>query len=400
MTLLLLIGNTEYIVATESEPLVIVLDPGHDFTHGGASGNGLGETALNLKIAQYCYEELRTYENVKVYMTRQTNNCPYPEACGVDQGARKDNLRRVEFANSVGADAYVALHLNSFSDPSIGGAAVFVPNYNYRPEVGKKGQALGNAILQELLALGLGKQGLSTRLSEDGTRYDDGSVADYYGVIKKAKDYNMPGIIVEHCFISNPTEAANYLSTEEQLKSLGVADATGIAKYYGLTKGGEGHTPEPTETFHTVKFVKNGKLVSTQYVRDGYSARPLEEKELEIKNVTYYSSLEGIKQDTVIEIDYELDPKQDSKPESKPESNPELESESESETQTESESESEGNAETEEQTESEVITDTQTGIDTEHKGTSFPWEIPVGIGCVIIAVAAIVAAVWCYKKRY
>lgn len=118
MSLLLLLGNTEYIFATESDALVIVLDPGHDYSHGGAKGNGLGETALNLKIAQYCYEELCTYSNVRVYMTRYSSDCPYPENCGVNEGARKDNLKRVEFAKSLDADAYVALHLNSFTTSS------------------------------------------------------------------------------------------------------------------------------------------------------------------------------------------------------------------------------------------------------------------------------------------
>ena len=34
--------------------IVLVLDPGHDDAHSGASGNGLHEEDLNLKIAQYC----------------------------------------------------------------------------------------------------------------------------------------------------------------------------------------------------------------------------------------------------------------------------------------------------------------------------------------------------------
>ena len=49
------------VMATGAEkPIVIVLDPGHDAVHSGASGNGLKEEVLNLKIAQYCLEELRT----------------------------------------------------------------------------------------------------------------------------------------------------------------------------------------------------------------------------------------------------------------------------------------------------------------------------------------------------
>lgn len=38
----------------------------------------------------------------------------------------------------------------------------------------------------------------------------------------------MTGIIIEHAFISNPTELGKYLSTEAKLKALGRADAKGI----------------------------------------------------------------------------------------------------------------------------------------------------------------------------
>lgn len=44
-----------------------------------------------------------------------------------------------------------------------------------------------------------------------------------------------PGIIVEHAFISNPSDAAK-LKQDSFLKQLGIADATGIANTYGLIK--------------------------------------------------------------------------------------------------------------------------------------------------------------------
>ena len=366
MTAVLFLGGTQGVFASENisteetqEPLVIVLDPGHDKTHGGSRGNGLSEMALNLKIAQYCYEELCTYSNVEVYMTRNTSECPHPETCGKTDGARQDNLKRVDFARHLGADVYVALHLNSYNDSSIHGAMVFVPNNNYRPQIGKEGKALGHAIQKELLALGLKDQGISTRGSEDGTHYEDGSLADYYGVIKRAKDDDIPGIIVEHCFISSPHDASNYLSTEAQLKALGVADATGIAKYYGLEKTGK--TVEP-DKIHKVEFVKDGKLVYTEYVRHGQDAWILDEEMLSAVNITYRGSLSNITKDTTITVDY--DPVDLSNPEPEPDTETEIESESEdvSDTETEgdattdteitapSESESEDATETEEST--------------------------------------------------
>ena len=47
----------------------VVLDPGHDGTHAGASGFGVQEADLTLKIATYCKEELSTYNGITVYMT-------------------------------------------------------------------------------------------------------------------------------------------------------------------------------------------------------------------------------------------------------------------------------------------------------------------------------------------
>ena len=54
----------------------VVLDPGHDGTHAGASGFGVQEADLTLKIATYCKEELSTYNGITVYMTRESASCP------------------------------------------------------------------------------------------------------------------------------------------------------------------------------------------------------------------------------------------------------------------------------------------------------------------------------------
>ena len=50
------------------------------------------------------------------------------------------------------------------------------------------------------------------------------------------KNMEIPGIIVEHAFVTNSSDVNNYLNNEAGLKKLGVADATGIMKYFGLEK--------------------------------------------------------------------------------------------------------------------------------------------------------------------
>ena len=213
--------------------IVVALDPGHDSTHAGASSNGLREEVLTLKIANYCKEELEKYAGVTVYMTRTGAACPHP---GGSSGS--DIGDRVYAAADAGADIYVSLHLNSSTASSVNGSEVIIPNKSWKPQVAEEGEKLAEAILKELKAIGLNMRP-DEIYSKDTTineRYPDGSISDYFSVQIYAKERGIPGIIVEHAFITNSGDR-NYLNSESGLKKLGVADATGIAKYLGLAKG-------------------------------------------------------------------------------------------------------------------------------------------------------------------
>lgn len=210
--------------------VVVVLDPGHDGTHGGSSANGFVEAQLNLKIAQYCKAELEEYYGVTVYMTRDSSSCP---SGGGDNGLCIQ--RRADIARNMGANLFVSLHNNYSDSPSASGAEVWYPNQNYNPWTSQVGGSAASKILEQLTSLGLHNRGTQIRNAKID-KYPDGSAADWYGVIRHCKEYGIPGIIVEHAFMSNSTDAANFLSNDEGLKKLGVADATGIAQYFGLKK--------------------------------------------------------------------------------------------------------------------------------------------------------------------
>ena len=214
-----------------SGDVVVVLDPGHDATHAGARGNNLKEEELTFKIAQYCKEELEQYSDVTVYMTRTSAACPHPGTTST-----VCNSNRVTYAKSVGAHVYVSIHLNANNSSSPKGAEVYYPNANYNAEVGNKGKQLAQSIQNKLVALGLGNRGIKIMNSQDKSKYPDGSLADYYGVIKNSKLNGFPGLIIEHAFITNQSDAA-FLASEDNLKKLGIADAEGIAEYYSLSKG-------------------------------------------------------------------------------------------------------------------------------------------------------------------
>ena len=200
---------------------VVVLDPGHGGSDGGAAANGLVEKNLTLKIAQYCKEELEKYSGVTVYMTRNTD-----VAVGLEE--------RVQMAKNWGADVFVSIHMNSAS-PAATGAEVWYPNSSYNSEIHNNGQKLASDIENELVSLGLANRGVKIRNSESGSKYSDGSIADYYSVIRNSKLAGFPGIIVEHAFLTNSADAEK-LKQESFIKKMGIADATGIAKYFNLSK--------------------------------------------------------------------------------------------------------------------------------------------------------------------
>lgn len=219
-------SGTHEVLAKQAD-LVVVLDAGHGGYDGGASGNGLMEKLLTLKIAQYCKTELEKYSGVKVYLTRTSD-----VFVGLD--------RRVAIAAEAKADIFVSIHLNSAGTPIASGAEVFYPNSNYRPSLSAQGRRAADAIQRNLVSLGLRNRGTKTFNSMIGSTYPDGSLADYYAVIRGAKQAGFPGIIVEHAFLSNASDASAYLGRDSALQKLGAADAQGIAFCYGLKKSGDG----------------------------------------------------------------------------------------------------------------------------------------------------------------
>ncbi len=225
------IGSMDHLKGANSS-VTVVLDPGHDGTHAGASAFGVQEADLTLKIATYCKEELSTYNGITVYMTRESASCP---AGGGDNTACLD--ARANLAKNVGASVLVSFHLNT-ANGTARGVEVYYPNSNYNAQVGSNGQALAKKICDKLAALGLNYRGTLIR-NASYDKYPDGSAADYYGLIRRCKNNGIPGLIIEHAFLDNANDYYTYLSSDDKLKALGVADATAIAEYFGLTKGAQ-----------------------------------------------------------------------------------------------------------------------------------------------------------------
>ena len=208
--------------------MTICLDPGHGGSDSGANAFGTKESDLTLKIAQYCKEELSKYD-VNVVMTRTTDT-------RLSEEAAMDLKNRVEVAKKAGASYFISIHINSAANSAAKGAEVYYPNTSGNKNLSSNGQNLAKAIQKQLTALGLYDRGIKIRNYTDGTTSSNpnSSDQDYYGVIRYAKQANITGLIVEHCFINNKEEFDKYLGSNAKLQQLGIADAKGIVSALGL----------------------------------------------------------------------------------------------------------------------------------------------------------------------
>ena len=228
LTLALGVAAAALVPPAHAAGITIAIDPGHGGSDPGAVANGLREKDLTLAVSLALKEELESYDGVRVVMTRTTDTRP-------SENTSADLSSRVDMAAAADADALVSIHFNSGS-PIAKGAEVWYPNsssYNYGTHT--QGHTLSNAIQKQLTSLGLADRGIKTR---DNPYYDypDGSTGDYYAIIRQAREENMTGIIVEHAFVTSASDAA-LLHDANFVRSLGIADATGIAQAYGLSKG-------------------------------------------------------------------------------------------------------------------------------------------------------------------
>jgi N-acetylmuramoyl-L-alanine amidase len=108
---------------------VVVLDPGHGGEDGGVWGNNLVEAEITLDLATRIEGRLGAL-GVTTYLTRSTDTCP-------------SETERARFANDVGADLVVSLHLDALIDSHACGSSTFfygatLPGRVTRSAVGEK----------------------------------------------------------------------------------------------------------------------------------------------------------------------------------------------------------------------------------------------------------------------
>ena len=199
----------------------IAIDPGHGETiYGGgdpgARANGMKESDLTWKIANACKDYLES-RGVTVYLTR--GQYEYVSVAG-----------RVERAVENNCCAIVSIHINAG-----GGRGAEVESTNsssYNQDLYYAGQSLSALVLSGLQSTGLSIHGAGIITRDwDSSYYEDGSVADYYGITRYARKAGILGVIIEHGFIDGTSDSAK-LSNSNYLTSFGKADGAAIYKQF------------------------------------------------------------------------------------------------------------------------------------------------------------------------
>ncbi len=184
----------------KNEEVVIVVDPGHGGEDPGKVGsNDMLEKDLNLKIAKKVIKLLEK-EGIKIVTTREDDNVPTSK--------KEDLEERIELINKTNPNLTLCIHQNSFPDASVKGAQVF---YYTPSEEGKEAAA----IVQEELR------------TVDPDNQREIKANDTYYMLKNT---NVPTIIVECGFLTNPEEAEK-LADDEYQDKLAKAVCDGIIKW-------------------------------------------------------------------------------------------------------------------------------------------------------------------------
>ena len=196
------------------DQVVIVVDPGHGGEDPGKVGiNDVLEKDLNLQIAKKV-KKLLEEAGIKIVMTRTNDKVP---------DAKKEDLnQRVQLINDTKPKLALCIHQNSYPDAKIKGAQVFY--HTITPEA----EDVASIVQEQLQTV-------------DPTNTRQIKENDTYFMLKNTQ---VPTIIVECGFLTNPEEAAK-LTQEDYQDKLAQAICEGVVKW--LNGDGEGEAESGQE---------------------------------------------------------------------------------------------------------------------------------------------------------
>ena len=194
----------------------VVLDAGHGGEDGGAVGvNGVTEKEINLSIALELERYLKQ-NNFEVIMIRDGDYAVGDQSLRtIAERKRSDTKNRLQTVNEAGECIFISIHQNHFSESKYHGAQVFYSGN--RPE---------SAQLAETI-----RQNIVESLQPENKRENKVAGKNIYLMANA----NVPAVLVECGFLSNPQEAEN-LTTEAYQKDIAAAIYNGLLDYLQLQK--------------------------------------------------------------------------------------------------------------------------------------------------------------------
>ncbi len=187
-------------------PIKIYIDQGHNPSgfNTGAEGNGFYEQDITYDIGRRLYELLSANPEFTPRLSRPTEDT----ILGTSNSTSL--VARVEEADDWDADIFLSLHVNAAANENASGNEALV----YGP-----GSTVANGLAENILE----QLTLTTGLRNRGVIYRPG--------LYVLKETEMPAVLVEMGFISNPYDA-ELLVYSPNLFATGIY--RGILEYYGL----------------------------------------------------------------------------------------------------------------------------------------------------------------------
>jgi len=205
---------SQRVIKTNATPITnktIVLDAGHGLPDEGAVGfTGTTEQAINLEIVLKL-QELIEQSGAKVILTRSDENGIYSaDSTSIRNKKISDIKNREYIVDNSNADIFISIHLNKYQDSKYSGWQTF-----YQSKI-QNSKLLATSIQNEL----------NNNINKDNKRVPMAIKGVYL-----MEHINIPGVVVECGFISNPTEE-QLLKQETHQSKLAWGIYTGVQKYF------------------------------------------------------------------------------------------------------------------------------------------------------------------------
>ena len=203
------------LVVTSSTPVsnhTVILDAGHGNPDGGATNNNgdIVESNLNLDIVLKLQNLLES-ANCNVILTRSDQNGIYEaDATTIRDKKISDMKNRANIANESKADIFVSIHMNKLAESKYTGWQTF---YKNQDDASRK-------IASQV------QKSLNNFMEKENSR-EIKSISGIY----LTKHINIPLIIVECGFLSNPQEAI-LLNSDNYQNELAWSIYIGIMDYF------------------------------------------------------------------------------------------------------------------------------------------------------------------------